>query len=203
MVPRDCPGIQIPHEPIRAISATTHSMESKETILLPLHPKLTTEARKAATFDEINMPLLSVPTLCDDGCVCLFTKTKAICSKGGEIVLNADRNKNDGMWEQTIEPITNTHNMGHKKPQKKQQHIPTNHKIYQQCIYTKECIRTATMAPCIPISTSTQNTNSCGQKQPTSNISWINGGGHQKAPTKIYSDHNGTPTATKTRRAIN
>lgn len=102
MMPVSCPGEPIPHEPLRIVSATNNTMDPVGTNLLPLHPKLSDKAQKAATFPNINVPLISVPRLCDDGCECVIDQKKATCTKEGTTVLEAERNQCDGMWDVTV-----------------------------------------------------------------------------------------------------
>ena len=68
------PGIIITHEPVIITSAKKHQQRSVATKLLPLHPKISMNAKKAPTFASIKSNLLSFPELCDDDCVCNLRK---------------------------------------------------------------------------------------------------------------------------------
>ena len=70
----DSPGETIVHEPVKITSATKDHQLSSSTKLLPLHDKLSREAKKGAAFKNISHNLLSIPVLCDDDCECTFTK---------------------------------------------------------------------------------------------------------------------------------
>ena len=96
------PGIIIPHEPVIITSATKHQQRSVATKLLPLHPKISMNAKKAPTFASINSNLLSFPELCDDDCVCTLRKDNFECVKEGETVVEGPRNHSDGMWDYNI-----------------------------------------------------------------------------------------------------
>ena len=54
-------GMIIPHEPVIITSATKHQQRSVAKQLLPLHPKISMNAKKAPTFASINSNLLSFP----------------------------------------------------------------------------------------------------------------------------------------------
>ena len=93
------PGIIIPHEPVIINSTTKHQQIPVATKLLPLHPKINMNAKKAPTFASINSNLLLFPELCDDDFVCTLRKDNFECVKEGEIVVEGPLNHPDGMWD--------------------------------------------------------------------------------------------------------
>ena len=91
------PGIIIPHEPVIITSATRHQQISVAKKILPLHPEISMNAKKAPTFVLININLLSLPELCNDDCVCNLRTDNFECVKEGETVVEDPRNHSDGM----------------------------------------------------------------------------------------------------------
>ena len=88
-------GIIIPHESVIITSATKHQQRSVATKLLPLHPNISMNAKKAPTFASINSNLLSFPELFDYDCVCTLRKDNFECVKEGETVEEGPQNHSD------------------------------------------------------------------------------------------------------------
>ena len=65
---------------------------------LPL-PLLSSSATKAHTFQDLKTSLLSIRQLCDDGCVAIFTNQKMYIMKNKTLIIQGDRNKQDGLWD--------------------------------------------------------------------------------------------------------
>ena len=63
-----------------------------------LLPGVSNEAGNARLFDKINMNLLSVGQLCDDGSTVTFTRRRATITKNNSILMTAQRDPNNGMW---------------------------------------------------------------------------------------------------------
>ena len=95
-------GIIIPHEPVIITSATKRQQRSVATKLLPFHPKISMNAKKAPTFASINSNYLLLPELCDDDCLCNLRKDNFECVKEGEVVVEGPQNHSDGMWDYNI-----------------------------------------------------------------------------------------------------
>ena len=93
------PGIIIPHESVIIASATKHQQRLVATKLLPLHPKISMNGKKAPTFVSINSNFLLFPELCDDDCVCTLRKDNFECVKEGETVVEGPLNQSDRMWD--------------------------------------------------------------------------------------------------------
>ena len=71
-------------------------------------PHLSKKRTSTHLFDEMNVNLLSVDQLCDDGCTVTFTATKAIVTKGNRKKIIAPRNEKNGMWVHKFDNDTTT-----------------------------------------------------------------------------------------------
>ena len=77
----DFPGKQLAHEPINVICANNPEMTSTKTKELNIE-ELPQEARKYHICPDMKENnLLSVPVLCDAGCMCVFCKHKIVIIK--------------------------------------------------------------------------------------------------------------------------
>ena len=65
---------------------------------LPI-PGLSPSATTAHTFQNLKTSLLSIGQLCDDGCLAIFTKQKMYIIKDKNLLLQGDRNTQDGLWD--------------------------------------------------------------------------------------------------------
>ena len=79
--------------------ADNSTIKSTAVGTLPLTTLLSTQAKEAHVFSELQHPLLSLGQLCDDNCDILLTKSKLIAKKNNKIILTGSRNKTDGLWD--------------------------------------------------------------------------------------------------------
>ena len=79
--------------------ADNSTIKSTAVGTLPLTTLLSTQAKEAHVFSELQHPLLSLGQLCDDNCDILLTKSKLIAKKNNKIILMGSRNKTDGLWD--------------------------------------------------------------------------------------------------------
>ena len=71
-------------------------------------PHVSKKGTSARLFDEMNVNLLSVGQLCDDGCTVTFAATKAIVTKGNRKILIAPWNEQNEMWAHKFYDDTTT-----------------------------------------------------------------------------------------------
>jgi len=77
---------------------------------LPIASQLSTRAKEAHVFSELQQPLLSLGQLCDDNCNVLLTKSTLIAKKNDNIILTGYRNKSDGLWDVPLQQSNIVHN---------------------------------------------------------------------------------------------
>ena len=83
--------------PVNVILPNGGGIESTTTAHALL-PGVSNRGRTARVFDEMNVNLISVGQLCDDGCTVTFTANKANVIKNNQTIMSAHRNHNNGMW---------------------------------------------------------------------------------------------------------
>ena len=121
----ECPGVEIPHEPINVICANESEMTSTKTMELNIDG-IAQEAKKAHIFPDMKKNLLSVPVLCDAGCNCNFEKDKVVITKENKTIMEGPRDPTTNLWNVTIGPPTNTNKI------KENAIIQTANSAYQQ-----------------------------------------------------------------------
>ena len=77
---------------------------------------MATSANESHHFPNLHTSLVSVGQLCDNGCEAIFTKDKAIITKANDIILEAPRNPNTGLWH----------------------YQPSNHPMHHQCNFIQD-----------------------------------------------------------------
>ena len=90
-------GKEMQHEPIHVTCANESTMTSTKTKELII-PELPPAATKAHVFPAMKRNLLSVPKLCDAGCICIFCKDKVIVAKNMKPILKGTRDTATNLW---------------------------------------------------------------------------------------------------------
>jgi len=80
--------------------ATGETTTPKYTTTLPLHNKLSTNAKHTFVLDALPAgTLISLRQLCDDDCIAIFTKYDVQIIKVGQVLIQGKRNKTSGLWQ--------------------------------------------------------------------------------------------------------
>ena len=82
--------------------ADDSTIHATQTGLLPLSPALSNKAKSTCVFEDLKTPLLSLGQLCDDGCEIHLDSKKLVAFKDNKIILNGERNTQDGLWDVPI-----------------------------------------------------------------------------------------------------
>ena len=80
--------------------ATGETTTPKYTTTLPLHNKLSKNAKHTFVLDALPaQTLISLGQLCDDNCIAIFTKYDLQIIKEGQVLIQGKRNKTSGLWQ--------------------------------------------------------------------------------------------------------
>ena len=105
---QDCPRTEIAHKPINVICANNSEMTSTKTKELNIE-ELPQEARKCHICPDMkNKNLLSVPVLCDAGCMYVFCKHKISIIKDKKIIMEDPRDNTTNFLDNTSRKIEST-----------------------------------------------------------------------------------------------
>ena len=105
-----------------AITPTLETIKATKAGSLPLAQKnLSDDARKAHIFSKLgSASLISVANMCDDGCQVLFDRNHAYITKNKKLLITADRNWQDKLWDIKIPRLSPSLRINHMNRQ--QQH---------------------------------------------------------------------------------
>ena len=94
------------HEPIDVICANSTTMSSTATKELII-PEVPADAKKAHIFPDMKKNLLSVPVMCDAGCICTFSYDKVVIEKDDKTIMTGPRDYATRLWTVPVEAYYN------------------------------------------------------------------------------------------------
>ena len=92
-----CENVKTVSDDVEVLLPNGNNMVSNSIGNLPIHA-LNSTGTNAGLFEDIWIKLILIGQLCDDDCVVLFTKKKAVVYKFNKIILTAYRNFANRMW---------------------------------------------------------------------------------------------------------
>ena len=84
------------------------TLKVKQSCEISFTTQLSEDAKAAYIVPALkNSSLLSIGKLCDDNCIALFTKRKLFIIKNNNLLLQGQRNDNDGLWDVMFPRLSN------------------------------------------------------------------------------------------------